>query len=191
MAWWVAENFPIQVVAVVGIAPGAPANLVPALPAAPAQACASAAAAHAIHAPLDRPAFVDRDFIARYWANSPRFPRQALESYARSIGPESPRLLNERFNIGGSGLHLQHPERLAALPILVVTGDHDPRHPRETDGALARFLGADFLWLPDLGIRGNGHLLMILLSITIGVPRICAASLATRRVIWSAAPPAG
>lgn len=152
VAWWVAENFRDQVLAVVGLAPGAPANLVPAQ---------DGAGRHAMHAPPDRPAFVDRAFIAQYWANSPRFPAPALEAYARSIGPESPRLLNERFNIGGSGLYLQHPERLAGLPVLVVTGDHDPRHPQETDGALARFLGADFAWLPDRGICGNGHMLMI------------------------------
>ena len=155
VAWWVAENFRDQVVAVVGLAPGAPANLVSVPPHAPD------AGSHAMHAPPDRPAFVDRAFIEQYWANGPRFPKMAVEAYARSIGPESPRILNERFNIGGKGWYLQQPEKLAGLPVLVVTGDHDPRHPQETDGALARFLGADFLWLPDRGISGNGHLLMI------------------------------
>jgi hypothetical protein len=45
--------------------------------------------------------------------------------------------------------------------MLVLTGDHDPRHPKELDGALATFLGADFVWLPDVGIVGNGHMLMM------------------------------
>lgn len=160
VAWWVAENFRDRVLGVVGLAPGAPANLVPALPSAPDKDTKDTSS-HAIYAPTDRPAFVDRAFIQQYWANSPRFPKAAFDAYARSIGPESPRILNERFNIGGSGLYLQQPEKLAALPVLVVTGDHDPRHPQETDGALARFLGADFVWLPDRGITGNGHLLMI------------------------------
>ncbi|MEG3062210.1 MAG: alpha/beta fold hydrolase [Comamonas sp.] len=157
IAWWVAENFREHVVAVVGLAPGAPANLVPALPTEPA----ADPGGHAIYAPADRPAFVDRDFIRKFWANSPRFPPQAFEVYARSIGPESPRILNERFNIGASGLYLQHPQGLAGLPMLVLTGDHDPRHPMDTDGPLAAFLGADFVWLPDRGILGNGHMLMI------------------------------
>lgn len=58
-------------------------------------------------------------------------------------------------------MYLKEPERLKDLPILVITGELDPRHPPEVDGALAQFLGADFIWLPDLGIRGNGHMLMI------------------------------
>ncbi|SFC49923.1 Pimeloyl-ACP methyl ester carboxylesterase [Polaromonas sp. OV174] len=161
IAWWVAENYRAHVAAVVGIAPGAPANLVPALPAEPTQTLDEDAASHPIYAPTDRPAFVDRAFMKEFWANSPRFPHGAFEAYARSIGHESPRILNERFNIGGSGLYLERPEQLNSLPMLVFTGDADPRHPKEVDGALARFLGADFIWLPDLGITGNGHMLMI------------------------------
>lgn len=161
IAWWAAENFRAQVLAVVGIAPGPPANLIPVPAAGPADGSDGAATGHAIHAPGDRPAFVDRAFIRQFWANGPRFPQQAFEAYARSIGPESPRILNERFNIGGSGLRLQHPQKLAGLPMLVVTGDHDPRHPEATDRELAAYLGADFTWLPGLGIPGNGHMLMI------------------------------
>jgi len=56
---------------------------------------------------------------------------------------------------------LKKPEKLKDLPILIITGELDPRHPREMDWALAQFLGADFIWLPDLGIRRNGHMLMI------------------------------
>lgn len=161
IAWWVAENHRAHVRAIVGIAPGAPANLVPELPPEPASAGDGDAASHAIYSPTDRPAFVDRAFIQTYWANSPRFPHGAFEAYARSIGHESPRILNERFNIGGGGMHLEHPEQLGTLPILVMTGDADPRHPKDVDGALAKFLGADFTWLPDIGITGNGHMLML------------------------------
>lgn len=163
-AWWIAENHGGKVAAVVGIAPGGPANLLDTLPDDPLaieRLGNSRRAGHPIFAPADRPARVDNDFILRYWANSSRFPHGAFEAYARSIGPESPRILNERFNIGGAGLYLRDPQALERLPILVVTGDCDPRHPRETDGALADFLGADFLWLADEGISGNGHMLMI------------------------------
>ena len=161
IVWWVAENHRSHVKAIVGIAPGAPANLVQELPSEPASAGDGDAASHAIYAPTDRPAFVDRSFIQTYWANSPRFPHGAFEAYARSIGHESPRILNERFNIGGGGLRLEHPEQLVTLPILVMTGNADPRHPKDVDGALAKFLGADFIWLPDIGITGNGHMLML------------------------------
>ncbi|AKC72493.1 alpha/beta hydrolase [Pandoraea oxalativorans] len=161
IAWWVAENYRAFVVAVVGIAPGAPANLIPALPACAGTSSDDDTGGHPVYAPIDRPAFVDRAFIRQFWANSPRFPQEAFEAYARSIGPESPRILNERFNIGGSALRLTHVERLKSIPVLVITGDRDPRHPKELDGALAEFLGADFCWLPDVGIKGNGHMMMI------------------------------
>jgi pimeloyl-ACP methyl ester carboxylesterase len=161
IAWWVAEHFPAHVKAVVGIAPGAPANLVPVLSPEPPQSFGSEGAGLAIYAPTDRVATVDRAFIKTFWANSARFPHDAFEAYARTVGPESPRILNERFNIGGRGLYVQCPETLHNLPILVMTGDSDPRHPKDVDGALAQWLKADFMWLPDLGIVRNGHLLML------------------------------
>lgn len=161
VAWWVAENYRAFVVAVVGLAPGAPANLVPALPPEPVAPIDGDTTGHPIYAPTNRPAFVDRAFMKAFWANSPRFPHEAFEAYARSIGPESPRILNERFNIGASGLHLTDTAQLHGLPMLVLTGDQDPRHPKDVDGALAAFLGADFVWLPDVGITGNGHMLMM------------------------------
>lgn len=169
IAWWVAEQYRSHVLGVVGLAPGAPANLVPEQPAQPRMAPSAKSAAesddddtgHPIYAPTDRPAFVDHAFIQSFWANSPRFPHAALDAYARSIGPESPRILNERFNIGGSGLYLQQPVQFKDLPMLVLTGELDPRHPKVLDSALADFLGADFVWLPDVGITGNGHMLMM------------------------------
>lgn len=173
IAWWVAEQYRSHVLGVVGLAPGAPANLVPELPAEPntkpstesmaesTQPPGDDGSGHPIYAATDRPAFVDRAFIQSFWANSPRFPTAALEAYARSIGPESPRILNGRFNIGGAGLYLQQPAQLQDLPMLVLTGELDPRHPKALDGALADFLGADFVWLPDAGISGNGHMLMM------------------------------
>ena len=69
--------------------------------------------------------------------------------------------MNERFNIGGKGLKIRDPKNLAQHKILIMTGDHDRRHPRNVDETTANYIGADFLWLPDLGIEGNGHMLMI------------------------------
>ncbi len=58
-------------------------------------------------------------------------------------------------------MHIGDTAVLKATPILIMTGDHDPRHPRAMDEATARYLGAQFLWLPDEGISGNGHMPMI------------------------------
>lgn len=163
IAWWLAEHRSHAVAAVVGIAPGPPANIQEVLPDDPDAIAALRSEGKAgcpVYSPLDAPAEVDRAFIREFWANSPRFPRAAIDAYAKSIVPESARVLNERFNIGGTGLRLEWPKRVADRPILIVTGDCDPRHPRDVDAQLAQYFQADFLWLADAGCIGNGHMPM-------------------------------
>jgi pimeloyl-ACP methyl ester carboxylesterase len=164
MAWWMTEQRPELVVAVIAVAPGPPANLLKDLPDDPAAIHAlrdDAGAGHPVYATEDKPVWLSAEFAAAYWANAPRFPKAALEAYRRSIVPESARILNERFNIGGRGLKIRDPNSLRNHRILIVTGDHDPRHPRALDEATAAYLGAEFVWLPDRGIAGNGHMMMI------------------------------
>ncbi len=164
IAWWLAEQLPDMVQAVIGVAPGAPANLVPALPEDAEHVAALAfdqAAGCPVFSQLDQAAVASPAFVRKFWANAPRFPAHTFDKYAMTLVPESPIVLNERFNIGGKGLALHDPARVAARPILVITGEHDARHPRQVDQALATYLNADFIWLPDLDIRENGHMLMI------------------------------
>jgi pimeloyl-ACP methyl ester carboxylesterase len=164
MAWWMMEQRPKLIAAVVGIAPGPPANLLRDLPDDPAAILAlrdDASAGCPVHAVEDQPVWFSAEFAAAYWASAPRFPRHAFESYRRSIVPESARILNERFNIGGRGLKIRDPKNLGGHRILIVTGECDPRHPRTVDAATAAWLGAEFLWLPDRGMSGNGHMMML------------------------------
>lgn len=164
MAWWIVEQRPDLVAAVVAVAPGPPANLLADLPDDPAAILRlhnDVRAGCPVYSDEGRPVWFGPEFAATYWANAPRFPRHAFEIYCRSIVPESARILNERFNIGGSGLRISDPSSLQKHRILLLTGDHDPRHPREADEATARYIGAEFVWLPDRGIRGNGHMMMI------------------------------
>ncbi len=161
MAWWMASQRPDLVAGIVAVAPGPPANLLPDLPDDPAAIALlrdDASVGCPVMAPEDRPVWFDAAFAAAYWANAPRFPREALAAYLRGIVPESARILNERFNIGGRGLRIDVPPK---APILVLTGDHDMRHPRSVDAATARYLGAEFVWLPERGIEGNGHMIML------------------------------
>jgi len=164
MAWWIAEQAREAVAAIVGIAPGAPANILRALPEDP-DAVALLRDDESLGCPVmlpeHEPVMVDEAFIRNYWANAPRFPLDAFDQYRRSIVPESARLFNERFNIGGRGLRISDPATIARIPKLVLTGDHDPRHPRAMDETTARYVGAEFVWLPDRGIVGNGHMPMI------------------------------
>jgi pimeloyl-ACP methyl ester carboxylesterase len=164
MAWWMAEQRPDLIGAVVGVAPGPPANLLKVLPDDPAAVLAlrdDESAGRPVYAAEDRPVRLGREFAAASWTNTRRFPRAAFERYCASIVPESARIFNERFNIGGRGLRLADPDRLRAKPVLIVTGEADPRHPRGLDEATADYLGADFIWLPDRGITGNGHMMML------------------------------
>jgi pimeloyl-ACP methyl ester carboxylesterase len=164
MAWWIAEQRPELLAAIVAIAPGPPANLLRDLPDDPAAILAlrdDESAGRPIYASEDKPAWLSPEAATAFWTGTPRFPRHALANYLRSIGPESPRILNERFNIGGRGLKIGDPASLHGRDILIVTGDRDLRHPRAVDEATARYVGADFWWLPDRGIDGNGHMMMI------------------------------
>jgi len=48
----------------------------------------------------------------------------------------------------------------------VFTGEFDTDHPKDIDGEIAEWLrdsgaAVDFWWLPDHGIGGNGHMLMM------------------------------
>ena len=164
MAWWIAERAPHAVAGILGIAPGAPANILTVLP---DDADEIVKLSHDVSlgcpvmTPEDRPVVVGEAFKRSFWANAPRFPASAFDQYSLSIVPESARLFNERFNIGGRGLRIGDPAALKDTPILIVTGDHDPRHPRAMDEATARFLGAGFVGLPDEGVSGNGHMPMI------------------------------
>lgn len=164
LAWWLAENFPQHIVAIAGIAPGPPANMLPALPNDPIAVNAlrfDSQAGCPVYSEQGKAVVVDAQFIKDFWANSSRFPLSHFDEYAHTVVPESPFILNERFNIGGAGLKLNSPHVVGRRPILIVTGEHDLRHPKHVDSALADYLGAKFLWLPDAGVCGNGHMLMI------------------------------
>lgn len=164
MAWWIAERSPHAVAGILGIAPGAPANILTVLP---DDAEEVAKLSHDVSlgcpviTPEDQPVVVGEAFKKSFWANAPRFPAAAFDQYRLSIVPESARLFNERFNIGGRGLRIGDTAAVKKTPIVIVTGDHDPRHPRTMDEATARYLGAEFVWLPDEGVSGNGHMPMI------------------------------
>ncbi|GAB3709003.1 alpha/beta fold hydrolase [Mariniluteicoccus flavus] len=90
-----------------------------------------------------------------------RFPKgDAAARWSSFLAPESTRTLDERNNVAGQGLWVE-PVRGDDPPVLVVTGDDDAGHPREWDRATADLFGGDHLWLPDHGLMGHGHLMMV------------------------------
>ena len=166
VGWRTAELVRDRIAAIVAIAPGPPANLQRSLDAA---AIAELQKDDALYARMGRPLThpehvpiaVPRELAAQVWMNATHFPREAADVYVASIVPESAHAMNERNNIHGSGITIAGPDALHGIPILVVTGDEDPRHPRETDAEIATYFGADFVWLPDAGLPGHGHMQML------------------------------
>lgn len=98
--------------------------------------------------------------------NSRFFPTERIATYAASLLAIQGRLLCQRQNIRGSQVRVQDTRRLAGKRILVLTGTEDLDHPRATDEGIATWLTgcgaeADYLYLGDRGIVGNGHMLML------------------------------
>jgi hypothetical protein len=105
---------------------------------------------------------VDHTFIG----GSTLFPRDQIASYAAALNPIPARLLLERRNVAGSQLRVVDFSKFRGKPVLVLTGTNDLGHARAVDEPIADWLNAngakaDFIYLGDLGISGNGHMLML------------------------------
>ena len=70
-------------------------------------------------------------------------------------------MINERRNRGGTALRLDEPERIRPIPKLVLTCENDPNHPRDFDQKTADYVGAEFVWLPEAGMPGHSHEMML------------------------------
>ena len=167
VGWRAAELAHDNVRAIVAIAPGPPANLQPDLGSAEIEHIRDTDPQR--YAELGRPTAMPthaaiqpvRETALAMWANTSRFPMDAVDGYLGALVNESPRAMNERSNLDGAGLRVSGPQALAGIPIVVITGDSDPRHPRVTDEGIAKYFGADYIWLADRGMAGHGHMMMI------------------------------
>jgi pimeloyl-ACP methyl ester carboxylesterase len=109
----------------------------------------------------------DRNFVeVKLVGKSTQFPRQQIGLYASSLVPIPPRLLYERRNVRGSQLKVADMSKLRGKRILVMTGTDDVDHPQKLDGSIVEWLNqngakAEFIYLGDRGITGNGHMMML------------------------------
>jgi len=117
---------------------------------------------------LDNPFVCSEDFVNRklIGENSKFFPRNYTKNYFSSIQTIAPYLFYERFNTKGSQLRIDDISKLKTIKFLVLTGTDDLDHPRELDEQIVTFLkdngvNADFIYLGDIGIVGNGHMYML------------------------------
>jgi pimeloyl-ACP methyl ester carboxylesterase len=111
---------------------------------------------------VNTPEYLERQGIGA----SRRFPRAHLDAWLAQQQVTSPRLLLQRLNWRNSQVHVADAAPFAGKPITIITGTHDTAHPRAADQAIVDFLNglgarAELVWLGDLGVEGNGHMLML------------------------------
>jgi pimeloyl-ACP methyl ester carboxylesterase len=167
--WRLAELNRDLVHAVVAVAPAPPGNIqkLAQVYAETDTAIETQASGRRVNIEKNKPILPTRDFVQRKLIGDSRFfPRDRLAEYAASLRPTPPRLVLERQNVHGSQLRVREPQKLAGKRILVLTGTDDLDHARDVDGAIVTWLkshgvAAEFCFLGDRGIVGNGHMLMM------------------------------
>jgi pimeloyl-ACP methyl ester carboxylesterase len=157
IGWKLCETVPDRVAAIIGVAPVPPANMPKgSFPAASAIGQSFLSSGTGPYLPEDKPAWYKPEAAKNAFASAAQFPKDAMDQYYASLVPESPRAINELMNKDGIGLTAD-PAKFAKVPKVIVTGDEDPRHPRDVDAQTAKFLGADHIFLADVGLPGHGH----------------------------------
>lgn len=168
--WKLAEICNENVVKVIGVAPGPMGNIqkISEVVKESSQELTISFLGREFNLSLTSPFVCSEDFVNRKMIgeNSKFFPRENAKNYFSSIQTIAPYLLYERFNIKGSQLKIDDVSKLKKTKFVVITGTADLDHPRELDEQIITFLRengieADFIYLGDRNIDGNGHMYML------------------------------
>ncbi len=97
-------------------------------------------------------------------AGSTRFEPALVDALRNAFVPFSPLVVLQRGGVEPGMPAVTAPEVFSGLDVALIAGDQDPAHTNEIETRtleLLRSWGADaeLVWLPDLGIEGNGHFL--------------------------------
>ena len=95
-----------------------------------------------------------------------RFPRAFAAQYGASLVAIPPRMIYQRLNVEGSQHKVADFTNFRGKRVMVLVGTHDLDHPVDVDRPIAEWLNsvgarADFVYLGDRGIHGNGHMMML------------------------------
>ena len=98
-----------------------------------------------------------------FFCSAPRFPKDSIDQYRSSLCNLSPAVFNALGATNGSqDLVIDDLARVAAIPKLVVAGDHDQLVSHEMSSAVAESLGARHVAVGgDWGLEGFGHMIPI------------------------------
>jgi pimeloyl-ACP methyl ester carboxylesterase len=168
--WKLLELFGDHIATLVAVAPGPPGNIQPMaeiVSETPYTITLRGTAGTTTSAPLRAPGPVERAFVEQKLIGaSTHFPREFIPHYAEALNPIPPRLFLERRNVRGLQLRISDFTKYRDKRVLVVTGTDDFDHARAIDEPIAAWLNqnganAEFIYLGDRGIVGNGHMLML------------------------------
>lgn len=168
--WKLAEICNENVVKVIGVAPGPMGNIqkISEVTKKTSQELTISFLGREFNLSLVSPFICSEDFVNRKMIgeNSKFFPREYSKNYFSSIQTIAPLLLYERFNVKGSQLKIDNISKLQKTKIVVITGTADLDHSKELDEQIITFLkengvNADFIYLGDKNIIGNGHMYML------------------------------
>lgn len=167
--WSLLERYRERIARVIGVAPSPPGNIQrePEIVRETDDEIEVQSRELRVRVPKRSPFIPDRAFVEKKLVGESRFfPRQLLAEYTASLIPIPQRLLAERQNIRGTQLRIGDPRRLAGKPVFVITGTEDVDHRRSIDEPIVTWLNesgarAEFCYLGDVGIAGNGHMLML------------------------------
>jgi len=167
--WRLVETHGDHIRGIIGVAPSPPADLEPEPPILERGDGYVVIRRGAFERRLDllQPTPFDEDLVENKLVGAGnQFPRHFMDAYKKSLGATPPRLAYERSNIEGSQIQITNTAPFRNKPALVISAEHDRDHTPDNDGALAKWLGdigadATYWYLPDQGITGNGHMMML------------------------------
>jgi alpha-beta hydrolase superfamily lysophospholipase len=113
--------------------------------------------------PSDQPIIFNEDAMQRFFCSAPRFPKDSIDQYRRSLCSMSPGVFNAAASANGSrDLVIDDFAGIASIPKLVVAGDNDQLVTHERSAAVAESLGAPHISVgKDWGLAGFGHMIPI------------------------------
>jgi pimeloyl-ACP methyl ester carboxylesterase len=113
--------------------------------------------------PGDQPITFDGDAMRRFFCNAPRFPKDSIDQYRRSLCSMSPGVFNAAAPTNGSrDLMIDDFASIASIPKLVVAGDNDQLVTHQMSSTVAESLGALHISVgKDWGLSGFGHMIPI------------------------------
>jgi pimeloyl-ACP methyl ester carboxylesterase len=113
--------------------------------------------------PADQAIVFDDEMTRKFFCNAPRFPKDAIDQYRRSLCAMSPGVFNALSSTNGSGaLVIDDFAAIASIPKLVIAGDHDQLMTKQMSSAVAESLSAPHVSVgKDWGLNGFGHMIPV------------------------------